>query len=121
MILALERVQWSFKHDLIVPCFIVVGLWVVGAIYYTQHTFAGGAISTPQQAIAAARRAPCIAQSAEMADADGWRAELRGERWIAHKEFYRVPILRLRVESLASAVFDARTGHMIECRFGVAD
>jgi len=121
VILALERVQWSFKHDLIVPGLVIVGLWLAGAVYYTQHTYAGGAISTPEQAIEAARHSPCIAQTDELAKSDSWHADLTGDLWIAHKQVYRIPLFRLNLEGFADVEFDAKTGRIITCRTGAVD
>jgi hypothetical protein len=109
VILALERVRWSLKHDLLVPALVVMGLWVTGAI------------STPDQAVEAARHAPCFTSSPEMASADGWHAQLAGARWVVHKQIYRIPFLRLKLEGTGSAVFDAETGRITDCSVGVND
>ncbi len=121
MILALERVQWSLPRDLLVPALVVIGLWITGAVFYAEHTFVGGAISTPDEAIEAARRAPCFTHSPEMASADGWHAQLADSRWVVRKQIYRFPFLRLKLEGSGSAVFDAETGRITECSIGVDD
>jgi len=121
VILALERVRWSLPHDLLLPALVVIGLWITGAFFYAEHTFPGGAISTPDKAIEAARHAPCFTHSPEMASADGWHAQLADSRWVVRKQIYRFPLLRLKLEGWGSAVFDAETGRITDCSIGVND
>ena len=116
MILALERVQWSFKHDLIVPGLIIVGLWLAGAVYYAQHTYAVARFPPLKGMGASTRR---HRESDELAKSDSWHADLTGDLWIAHKQVYRIPLLRLNLEGFADVEFDAKTGRIITCRTGV--
>ena len=116
MTAAALRAPFSPRRDLAIPLLVVLGLWAVGAWYYADHTFRGGAIATPDQAIAQAKRSACVTEQPELARLPGWRANLNVDKWYVHLTvrswFWQPP------DGDVQVTMDARTGRIIACSVG---
>jgi hypothetical protein len=119
MMAAALRFPQSIRHDLIIPGLVIVGLWIVAAWFYAENTYPGGAIAYPQEVLAAVRHAPCFAEQPSISQSNGWQVRRLGHVWYAHNRFREYPWSKADAD--ASVSFDARTGKMIQCQFGVID
>ncbi len=95
-----------------VGALVIASFVALQGILFLGTYESNGVAHTEEQAIAYAR-AICPRAPAFMAT--GWRAKLRGDRWVA-VAVERDGLFREEFGGAAEVAFDARTGKLIDCR-----
>jgi len=118
MNLAAWRFPVSIRHDVLIPVAVVLGLWGTAAWYYSANTYAGGAVSTPDQAIAAMKRI-CGARADPALLRYKIRAWLNGDTWFVKSDLR--DYVWQHTDGNFSAIIDARTGKVRSCYVGASN
>jgi hypothetical protein len=116
--LARWRFPVSIRHDLVIPALVVIGLWATAAWYYGMNTYAGGAASTPDQAIAIMKQRCGRFAPVELLN-HPFTARLRNGAWFVSADLREHPWSR--PDAIFSGIVEAQTGEVPTCHMGAID